>query len=264
MTVSGAALIATAILNVPSIHAQAQGSAASLPTFDVASVKDHDGPHLGPRDIRWTYGPQGINFRTSLAAAIAEAYNVQGGRIVLPRSLKNELLFGSFGEGYDIVANTDHPVSKQQLRLMIQSLLADRFKLTLHRESKTIPVYKLVVAEGGSKLEESEGGDLVMSGSAEGFTFRNAEVIRLTGLLSSHLDRTVVDGTGLTGLYSFSVKMPEEWRQSPPAKSEGPTPDSPTAGRFAEVVKPLGLKLIAGTAPVEYLVIDHVERPSEN
>jgi bla regulator protein BlaR1 len=262
---AGAGLLAISILNAPTIYAQVQGSAASRPAFDVASVKDHDGPHQGPRDIRWSYGPQGINFRTALAAAIAEAYNVPGGRIVLPRSLKNELLYGLFGEGYDIVANTDHPVSKAQLRLMLQSLLADRFKLTLHRETKTISAHRLVVAEGGPKLEEAQGeGDLVMSASAEGFVFRNAEMLRLTGVLSSYLDRTVVDETALKGLYNFALKMPEDWRQSPPAKSEGPSPDSPTAGRFAEVVKPLGLKLIPGTAPVEYLMIDHVERPSEN
>jgi uncharacterized protein (TIGR03435 family) len=260
-----AGVIAIRILNASPVHAQPQGSAASRPAFDVASVKDHDGPHQGPRDIRWSYGPQGINFRTSLAGVIGEAYNVLGGRIVLPRSIKNELLFGSFGEGYDIVANTDHPVSKEQLRLMLQSLLADRFKLTLHRDTKTIPVYRLVVAEGGPKLEEAQGGgDLVTSASAEGFVFRNAEVLRLTGVLSSYLDRTVVDETGLNGLYNFTVKMPEDWRQNPPAKSEGPTPDSPTSGRFGEVVKPLGLQLIAGMAPVEYLIVDHVEWPSEN
>ena len=259
---AAAGLTAIGILNAPSMRAQ---GAASRPAFDVASVKDHDGPHQGPRDIRWTYRPQGINFRTSLAGAIAEAYNVQGGRIVLPRSLKNELLFGSFGEGYDIVANTDHPVSKAQLRLMIQSLLADRFKLTLHRETKMTPVYRLVVAESGPKLEEAQGGgDLFMASSAEGFTFRDAEVLRLTGLLSSYLDRTVVDETGLKGLYNFTVTTPEDWRRNPPAKSEGPSPDSPTAGTFAELVKPLGLKLIAGMAPLEYLVVDHVERPSEN
>jgi uncharacterized protein (TIGR03435 family) len=66
------------------------------------------------------------------------------------------------------------------------------------------------------------------------------------------------------GLYNFAVKMPEDLRQRSPVKSDGRSPDSASADVFAEVLRPLGLRLIAGMAPVEYLVIDHLERPSEN
>ena len=104
-----------------------------------------------------------------------------------------------------------------------------------------------------------------MYSSAEGFTFRNAEVLRLTGRFCPviWIGRLSMR-PGLRGLYNFTVTTPEDWRRNPPAKSEGPSPDSPTAGTFAELVKPLGLKLIAGMAPLEYLVVDHVERPSAN
>lgn len=89
-----------------------------------------------------------------------------------------------------------------------------------HWETVTRPVCKLVAAKGEAKLAVSEdGGDLVMAGSPEGFVFRNAEVFRLAGYLSSHVDRMVVDETGLAGLYNFEIKLPEDLWANPQAKS---------------------------------------------
>jgi uncharacterized protein (TIGR03435 family) len=76
------------------------------------------------------------------------------------------------------------------------------------------------------------------------------------------VDRLVVDETGLKGLYNFAVKRPEDLRAA--GKPDGTSPDSPSAATFADVLKPLGLQLVAGMAPVEYLVVDHVGMPSEN
>jgi uncharacterized protein (TIGR03435 family) len=253
-----AAVLLAVILSASSIYAQVR-NIVSRPAFDVASVKLWKDDGVSPRNSHSTYGPQGIDFEArTLGFIIGEAYKFPVG-LVVPGSYTNE-----FRRGYDIVAKADHAVPKEQLRLMLQSLLADRFNLRLHRETRTSLVYRLVTAKGGPKLEESEGGDLVMSGTAQGFTFRNAEMFRLTGYLSSFADRIVVDDTGLTALYNFAVKMPEDLRQNSPVKSDGRSPDSASADVFAEVLKPLGLRLIAGTAPVEYLVIDHLERPSEN
>jgi uncharacterized protein (TIGR03435 family) len=78
------------------------------------------------------------------------------------------------------------------------------------------------------------------------------------------VDRTVVDETGLKGVYNFTLKMPPDWRQDQPGKSGGQSPDSPSPGTFGEALKRLGLQLTAGTAAVEYLVVDHVERPTAN
>ena len=252
------------LMNVPLIRAQTL--ALNRPAFEVACVKVYKDEGVGPRNAHSTYGPQGVDFGArTLGFLIGEAYGVPVGRIA-PAQTKTtkDTLLEYLRQGYDIVAKSDHPVSKDQLRLMLQSLLADRFKLTLHRETMRRPVYKLVVAKGGSKLQASQdGGELVMSGSPDGYTFRNAEVFRLAGYLSSHVDRMVVDETGLEGLYSFVVKVPEDLRQNQPVKSER-SPDSPSAAMFADVLKPLGLQLVAGMAPVEYLIIDRVERPSEN
>jgi uncharacterized protein (TIGR03435 family) len=235
--------------------------------FEVASVKFHpryQGSAGDRREITVSYGPQGITFGgLNLGFIISEAYGFPPGRVVIPESVPKETLFGPYSEGYDIIAKADHPVSKDQLRLMLQSLLADRFMLTLHKEARTRPLYKLIVAKDGPKFETAEpGGSLQVFRSPEGFVFRNAEIMRLCAYLSGQVDRTVVDDTSLKGVYNLTVKLPEE--EGPRVKSDGRSPDSPSTALFVEALKRLGLQLIAERGPVEYLVIDHVDKPSEN
>jgi uncharacterized protein (TIGR03435 family) len=103
-----------------------------------------------------------------------------------------------------------------------------------------------------------------MSGTADSYTYRAAEMGRLAGLLSGFLDLPVVDDTGLKGLYDFSVKKPEDLRQNGPAKNEGGGVEASTAGVFADVLKPLGLQLVLGRVPIDYLVVDSVGRLKEN
>jgi len=251
------------ILNAPAIRAQ---SPANTPQFEVASIKLYK-DEIGSVRNSVFYGPQGINFGgVTLAFIIGEAYNFPVGRIQGPESLTKESLWGPLRQGYDIAAKAEHAVPKEQLRLMLQSLLAGRFKLTLHWEAKEGPVYKLVVAKGGPKLEESDAtAGFSFSGAPDGFVFRNAGMVTLSGFLSGRLDRAVVDQTGLKGLYNFVLKRPEDARQEPPTvKSDGLSTDSPSAAAFADALKELGLRLVADRAPVDYLVIDHIERPTEN
>ena len=75
---------------------------------------------------------------------------------------------------------------------------------------------------------------------------------------------TVVDATGLQGVYNFTLRIPEDVRKNPPAKSEGISPDSLSASRFADSLKRLGLQLAPGNDSLEYLIVDHVERPTAN
>ena len=229
---------------------------ASGQTFDVASVKIYrdDG---GPRNSR-SYSPHGVTFGgCSLGFIIGEAYNFPVGQLQGPNSLR---------QGYDVVGRADNPVSKDQVRLMLQSLLAERFGLTLHRDTRSERVYMLVVAKDGPKLEESQktAESFGFSGGPTEYVFRNAEMMRLSGFLSGQVDRIVVDHTGLAGIYNFVLKKPDTLPQDSPAKSEGRSPDSFTAGNFATALKQLGLQLTPGTAPVDYLVVDRVERPSDN
>jgi uncharacterized protein (TIGR03435 family) len=225
--------------------------AAEAQAFEVASAKDHQGPQGGARDIRASYGPQGIDLVQSMIGLIAEAYRVNGGRIVMPSSLPNALLLGTHGDGYEIVARADRPASKEQLSLMLQGLLADRFKLAVHRETGTIHAYWLVVAKGGPRLGESDGGDSVVSRTSDGYTFRNAEMSRLSEVLSSYLDHMAVDETGLSGSYNFTLKLPEDVLLNPTRKSDVGSPDAPFGGTFASALKRLGLQLTPESAAVE-------------
>jgi len=270
LTIAGLAALAMpvliGILNAPSARAQATKVAVTgLPKFEVASIKlfKDDG---GPRNSA-VYGPQGINFGgLTLAFVVGEAYEFPVGRIQGAGSLTKKELWTPLRQAYNIIARADRPVPKDQLCLMLQSLLADRFHLKLHREAKAGPVYKLVVAKSGPTLEQSQPAEVFsFSNGPAGSVFRAADMVRLSSFLSGNVDRPVVDQTGLGEHYNFTLRKPDGVRQDTPiVKSDGISTDSPSAAAFSEALRQLGLQLIADTAPVDYLVVDHVESPSEN
>ncbi|HEY6343336.1 MAG TPA: TIGR03435 family protein [Bryobacteraceae bacterium] len=237
---------------------------AQMPEFEVASIRPYaDGERNSP-----LFTADGIAFHgVALTAVIGEAYNFPYGRIAGPNSRTPESLWGLLSSGYDIVAKAGRPASKEQLRLMLQALLKDRFKLSLHLETKTAPLYKLVAAKNGPKLDESEiPGVFTMSFAEDSYVFRNTEMMRFIGFLAGHLDRPVVDQTGLAGRYNFKLKAPRllsatEPEDVPP-KSEV-RGDWVSSSLFADL-KQIGLELAGGGGSVDYLVVDHVEKPSEN
>lgn len=171
---------------------------------------------------------------------------------------------------------------------MLQALLAERFKLLAHRETKELPVYALVVAKNGPKFEEAKPGDRYPDGikapdgrPGAGMMFTNRGQVTGQGLpianlvrqLSLELGRTVVDTTGLTGTYDFTLKWtPDESQGRMFKRAEGgqqrtdPAPSSESSGPsiFTALQEQLGLKLEAQKGPVEILVIDYVERPTAN
>jgi uncharacterized protein (TIGR03435 family) len=154
---------------------------------------------------------------------------------------------------------------------MLRKLLADRFKLTFHREQKDFSIYALTIAKGGSKLREStappdEPSQLinrVFPGRIQ-LPARNATMAQFVSMMQrAVLDRPVVDRTGLGGKYDFDLEWtPDETQfdgQGPPA-----SPDSTAPDLFAALQRQLGLRLEATKGPVEVLVIDKVERPTAN
>ena len=191
---------------------------------------------------------------------------------------------------FDITAKVPDGTTKDQFQLMLQNLLITRFKMTVHRESKELPIYALLGAKNGPKIRATaEDGassgkpsedQLAMIQSAEGkdgfpalslrapglvietkggrarVTAKEVPMTKLADLLSGQLGRAVVDMTGLAGNYSFVVYFTPEG----PNSADGSEPSI-----FGALQKQLGLRLEARKGPVELLVIDHAEKvPTEN
>jgi uncharacterized protein (TIGR03435 family) len=161
---------------------------------------------------------------------------------------------------FDIVATTATPgsLNLNELEPYLQSLLADRFRFRYHRETRELQVYSLVVARGGPKLAAHSGeGEPSMSGhDGSGKISKsatNATMARPANTLGGELDRTVIDNTGLKGGYDFKL----EWAPNPAADSVEPS-------LFTALQDQLGLKLESTKGPVEIIVIDSIEKPSEN
>jgi bla regulator protein BlaR1 len=246
-------------LNVPRVRAQSQATVTSPPNFEVASIKRNKTG--GPPRLR--YNPEGIDFaNVPLIWIIGEAYQVPYARISSSDAHIGDLFFSPAGTAYfyDIAARADHAVPKEEIRLMLRSLLENRFKLTLHHEPKLVPVYKLVVGKSGSKLHESAAeGEPTGALGLNGFVCRNVEMARFASMLSVRMDRPVVDLTGLKGSYDFTL------RSNLPAEAEkAALSEWFSSSIFTDIQRQLGLQLETDKAPVDYLVVNHVEHPSEN
>jgi uncharacterized protein (TIGR03435 family) len=155
---------------------------------------------------------------------------------------------------------------------MVQKLLADRFQLTFHRDKKELSVYTITVGKGGPKLIKSGGDPNGLPGIGFGrlgsLVARNANMADFArAMQSSALDRPVVDQTGISGRYDFTLTWTPEAGQFPGLGVDIPKPpdtgDAPP-DLFAAIQQQLGLKLESAKAAAEVLVVDKVEKPSEN
>jgi len=160
---------------------------------------------------------------------------------------------------------------QEQMEQRLQALLAERFHLSVHRETKEQPVYALVVGKTGSKLQPAkEGSPGKIQWRRNQFTADGVQLQMLTPALASILGRPVIDKTGLTGNFDLTL----EWAPDPNPSfgNFGPAPgaDAPPPGDpngpsiFTAVQEQLGLRLESEKGPVEIVVIDRVEKPSEN
>jgi uncharacterized protein (TIGR03435 family) len=254
-----------------------------LPAFDVISIK----PNKSDSEmIRVMYKPDGYSATNiSLKMLILGAYG-----------LKEDQLSGlpSWADStrYDIDAKVAAPdlaelqkLKNDQRRLLLLPLLADRFKLTVHDETKILPIYELVIAKNGSKLKEATPGDTYANGvkGPDGvgrggmmsmrpgqLTAQAVPVTSLVNILSQQLHRTVVDKTGLTGKYDISLQWAQDDTSNPMFKgtdgsqSADPPPDASGPSIFTAIQEQLGLRLQSSRGPVQVVVIDHIEMPSEN
>lgn len=159
---------------------------------------------------------------------------------------------------------------RKQVQLMNQALLADRFKLRAHFETREMPVYQLIVAKDGPKLEESP---LSTPGQiAVGASMLRGKAISMHNLVDGLESvpeiggRVVVDKTGLSGAYDFVLKWTPFEATAPPSdlSASAPSPGAEGVSLFKAIEEQLGLKLVWTKGPGQVLVIDQIERPTEN
>jgi bla regulator protein BlaR1 len=226
--------------------------------FEVASIK----PSKTGEPGFTRFDPVGVNIRWgSPLEMVATAYQMPYSRVSSPDSGTQGLL----NEKYDIVARAEHEVPRAQLLLMLRTLLEDRFKLTLHHEAKAGPVYKLVVTRNGPKLTAT-AEDLARCNFPSCMPFRGVEMWVFAATLTGRMGRPVLDLTGLKDSYDFTLRLNlmEGLASDDPQLKTKILSDWSTSSIFADIQQQLGLQLIADRAPVDYLVVDHLEKPDAN
>ena len=293
---------------------QWQTDAGGKMAFDVASVKlnksglppsgntTYVNVPMGPGDY---YSPTGGLFTATnipLYGYITFAYKARANQTL---NLRAQVPRWVLSDRYDIQARTERSPTKDQMRLMMQALLADRFKLAIHTETRQLPVFALVFFKPGKTGPQFQahsteipcstdpqilsptgsapapaatvvGGFPVTYGGIQPMEAISPGRVRIggrnvtMGLIASTLaampdnaDRPVLDRTGLNGTFDFTLEwMPQPNGSLASGAASQPDQAGPT---FLEALKDqLGLKLDSATGPVDVLVLDHVERPSEN
>ena len=176
---------------------------AQTATFEVASVKIHKGGGGTTREIE----PGKMRYlNITLGEFIMMAYGVKRYQITGPDWAVNN----ASSDRYDIVAKAARDDPPGQMRQMIGPLLSERFRLQFHRETRELPVFALIVAKGGPKFKEGDGGESSAYPDGKGgISFKNYPMDALATLLSNMpaLGRAVVDRTGLSGKYTFAANL---------------------------------------------------------
>ncbi len=234
-------------------------STPAVKAFEVASVRPHDGPM--PAMGVSTKGPR-LNGLETVRGLIMYAYNLKNYQVIGPP--EPNPVGDTF---YDVVAKAEGDVfpTKAEFQRMLQLLLADRFRVQVHREMREMPVYALVVGKSGAKLKQSASDaayqwNLHVKGRNYEVTMTKASMDDLiTGIASSFPSRPVVDRTGLTGTYDAKITYTPDVRSNRTAD-----PDPNDISIFTAVQEQLGLKLEPLKAMIEVLVVDRVEKPSAN
>jgi uncharacterized protein (TIGR03435 family) len=246
--------------------AQVQIDSATSPRFEVASIKASNPSALRPGrmgSVRVVTTPGRLTARNAyLRELIKDAYGLEDYQI-------------SGGPGwigsskFDVEGKSTDGASRERLLLMLQALLADRFKLAFHRETKELPIYALIVAKNGPKFQSLAASQAsCWPGCANSPSKTNVMRQRDLPSLATFLtrfgsDRPVIDKTGLAGRFALELDMspildPADGEQRPPTK------EAMFESAVDAVQNKLGLKLVPTKAPIETFVIDNAQKPSEN
>jgi uncharacterized protein (TIGR03435 family) len=284
----GPGVIAVAGLLAVAVYGLAQS--ADPPRFAVATIKRNPSTEAlsmaVPMGVGYRPGGRLVAGNAPVAMLIQRAYSVQDFQVVGGPSWVNT-------DGYDIEAKPEVNTDQKRMWLMLQTLLADRFKLAMHRETRDLPVYDLQTVKGGPKLPAPQAGNcsevmtarpapgqprpappcgpgLVKSGTGltmEGISVSMPSFVKQLSLI---LGKEVIDKTGFTGRFSLHLEfaMDDALAGLPNPAGQDPSgqpadPDARPTIRTA-IQEQLGLKLTASKGPVDVFVIDHLERPTEN
>jgi uncharacterized protein (TIGR03435 family) len=250
------------------------GQTPAAPAFDVASVKATELSRAGGEGSKRqsvNTSPGSLIMRNfSLKSCVQWAYNLKDYQVSGPGWIESER--------YDIVAKAADPVKDDELRRMLQALLADRFKLVCHRETKELPVYALGIAKEGLKMKPSVGEGESNFKPAKGLNrfslvMEHTSMPQFADLLSQPLQRPVVDQTGLTGGFDFTLDLAKylgmDMSQGPRPEGDGMTKPVGLSTIEGAVImalrEQLGLKLESKKSPIDMVVVDKAEKvPTEN
>jgi uncharacterized protein (TIGR03435 family) len=232
------------------------------PTFEVATIKPTE-PGTG-FSIHPTRSGELVATDASLAYLIKFAYEVH------PRQITKAPAWLD-SDKYDLTAKPDieGQPSLKQMRVMTQKLLADRFQLVFHREKVELPVYAVTVAKGGLKLTANDtnpNGNPGYGGGPAGMRVVNSTIAEfISFVLNDAVALPVVDQTGLgSARYNFTLKWTPDAAQAQPGAAPAAANADAPPDIFTAMQQQLGLKLESTKAPMEVMVIDHVEKPSPN
>lgn len=232
----------------------------TTPAFEAASVKPHQ--DTGRRDRTRSIEPGRITcVDTTLGEFIAMAYGVKPYQISGPNWIVNI----SSSVTYDVVATAGKAVSAQEVKRMLRPLLAERFHLVFHRETRELPVFAILVAKSGPKFKEpGDGGASSISPDGEGdLSFKNWSMDDLAGWLTMlpSMGRPVIDQTRLAGSFSFHANLFNLEKGTPPDELKRTMLNGDAVDTLRTTLpEQLGLKLESQKAPLEILVIDHAEK----
>jgi uncharacterized protein (TIGR03435 family) len=254
---------------------------APPPAFEVATIKPMDAKHPHPPSVSITrdqFEATGMTLKDLIKIACDLNYGADR-QVTGGPAWTNSARF-------DIEAKEDESLAAKlqklpqeqrgvQLRQMLRDLLTDRFKLQIHHETEDLPVYELVVAKNGPKLTPASNEPIVtkldsatrprsfIRVASKGVVVANAAdppmIVTILSTLPEIGGRLVVDKTGLTGKYDFTLK----WASDSGAEADPPTPDAGPA-LFTALQEELGLRLESKKTPVDMIVIDNAELPASN
>ena len=282
--------------------ASSSAQAPVKPEFEVASIKPNKSG-TNQRQFDWGRNGRFTAINVPLADLVRFAYAEPGPDGILGPLPPNRLSAAATWAGgaralqsekFDIVATTDAAASREQVFLMLRALLATRFKLVAHRETRDLPIYALVMARNdgalGPRLRRSRvdcstvssdgpaaapAADAFVAEPCKGLrnvpgnaTGRAVTIPTLARLISGWVDdhRPVADRTGLTGNFDLDLDWtPNQQLPAPPAGTPAlPSPDPNGAGLFTALREQLGLRLESTKNSIDIAVVDYAERPTEN